>query len=160
MNLLNHALATVTRRGESFELVTVGPVEQLATDLPRHTVSETDDAGQIQAIHQASVYLSAKPHTPCDLHAIRALAADCWPIVPRAGVYMELVPKMLQSACMYDPADPDSLASRIQDHWYIEKPTGYAAEVAKILKPFDAIAACKAIDQRLNDIAATRAVKD
>jgi len=154
VELLNAALATVVRRGEPFELVTVGPVEELSTDLPRRTISETDDAGQIHAMNHAAVYISAKPTTTCDLHGIRALVADTWPIVPRGGVYAELLPKKMHSACMYDPDDADSLASRIQDHWYIEKPTGYAPDVAKILKPFDAIAACKAIDQRLEELAA------
>ncbi len=151
---LNAALATVIRRGEPFELVTVGPVEDLAADLPRHTISETDDVGQIEAMNQAAIYVSAKPKTTCDLHAIRALMADTWPIVPRGGVYAELLPKKMHSACMYDPIDTDNLASRIQDYWYVEKPTNYAADVAKILKPFDAIAACKAIDQRLEELAA------
>ncbi len=152
MPLLNEALATVARRGEPFDLITVGPVEELSANLPRRTLSETDDVGQIQAMYEAGIYLSAKPHTPCDLHAIRALTADCWPIVPKSGVYLDLIPKKLHSACLYD-ADADTLASRIQDHLYIEKPTDYAADVTKILKPFDAIAACKAIDQRLDEIA-------
>lgn len=156
---LNAALATVVRRGEPFDLVTVGPVEELSTDLPRHTISEIDDVGQIEAMNQSAVYLSAKPKTTCDLHAIRALMADTWPIVPRGGVYTELLPKKMHSSCMYDPADPDTLASRIQDVWYIEKPTGYKAEVAKILKPFDAMAACKAIDQRIDELAAASTKK-
>lgn len=156
---LNMALATVMRRGEKFELVTVGPVEDLSPDLPRHTVSETDDAAQIAAMHQASVYLSAKPKTTCDLHALRALATDCWPVVPKSGVYLEMLPKKLHSTCMYDN-DPDSIAGKLQDHWYIEKPTGYTQEVGKILKPFDAIAACKAIDERLEFLAKSGPAKD
>jgi len=154
LKLINEALQILNRREEPFELVTVGPVDELSNDFVRRTVSETDDAGQILAMNQASAYVSAKPETMCDLHAIRALMADAWPVVPRAGVYLDLLPKKMHGFCMHD-GDAESIATRLQDHWYLERPKGFEADVTQNLKPFDAIAACKAIDQRLEELAAS-----
>jgi hypothetical protein len=151
LRLLNSALATMTRRGEKFELVTVGPVEDLATNLPRRTISEIDDLGQVQAVQEAGLILSAKGGATCDHHLVRGLAAGCWPIVPADGVYPEIVPESIHGNCLYDSVD--SLVSRLLDFWHLSRPDGYESELREILHRFDPIQACKAMDERLEELA-------
>ena len=48
------------------------------------------------------------------------------------------------------------LAHRIQDVWHLEAPSGYEDEQAGILSQFDPMYACKAIDERLEELVATQ----
>ncbi len=152
VNLLNSALAILMRRDEPFELVTVGPVNQLAENLPRRTVSEYDDHGQMQALAEAGMFLSIRRDTTCDYHAIRALMAGCVSLWPRSGFYGELLPERYHARCLYDPS-PEELAGRMLDEWYLEQPPGRAEQVHQTLRNFDPIVACKVMDQRLEDLA-------
>ncbi len=152
LKILNAAFGLVQRRGEAFNLVTVGPVDGLNENLPRTTLAEDDDAAQIRAMLQAGIFFSAKVGAPCDHHAVRALMAGCWPLCPNYGVYRELLPTSLHSSCLYDGA-PDTLAGRMQDVWHLEHFGGWERELHAILNHFDPIVACKAIDERLEQLA-------
>lgn len=155
MELLNTALGTLARRKEPFELITVGPAEELSVDLPRRTLGEDDDVAHRRALCVADVCLSAKIGAACDYHGVRALSAGCWPVWPNAGVYPELLPKGLHSACLYE-ASADELVGRLLDVWYLERPSGHDEELQRILQEFDAVTACRVIDQRLEHLAAAR----
>jgi hypothetical protein len=150
--LLNAACATLTRRGEQFRLITVGPLDDVAPDLPRTTISESDENVHVHALLESGVIISTRRDAPADHHAVRALAAGCWPVFPNSGVYPELLPKFLHSSCLYD-GSVDQLASRVQDTWHLSHPDGYEGDLHRILKNFDAIAACKAMDDRLSELA-------
>ncbi|MCS7033165.1 MAG: DUF3524 domain-containing protein, partial [Phycisphaerae bacterium] len=83
--LLNAVMSLLRRRGETFQLITVGPVEELAADLPRITLSENDERAHARGLLQSSIFLSTRFDAPCDHHAIRGLAAGCWPLCPQMG---------------------------------------------------------------------------
>jgi hypothetical protein len=153
MKLLNAALATLVRRKEKFELVTVGPVEELDAAYPRTTLPENDEKSHVHALMQCGVFISTRIDARADGHAVRALAAGCWPIVPDAGVYPELIPNLLHSSCLYD-GSASVLASRLQDVWHLSPPDGYDQALNDILHRFDPVSACNAIDHRLEELAA------
>ncbi len=62
-----------------------------------------------------------------------------------------MIPKGLRGRCLYD-GSPDMLSSRIQDVWHLGIEDESKSEMAFIeaIKPFDAITACKAMDERLS----------
>ncbi|HEV2293794.1 MAG TPA: DUF3524 domain-containing protein [Tepidisphaeraceae bacterium] len=155
MKLLNAALATLVRRKEQFELVTVGPVEELDDTYPRTALPENDERSHVRALMQCGVFISTRIDAPADSHAVRALAAGCSLIVPDAGVYPELIPDLLQSSCLYD-GSASALASRLQDLWHLAPPDGYDQAVNDILHRFDPVSACNAIDQRVEELVAGR----
>jgi hypothetical protein len=157
MELLNLGLTTLSLRGERFKLLTVGPLEKLSGSFARAPIDENDDYGQTAALLRADVFLSTQRWAPVDIHAVRALTAGCWPILPEDGVYPEIIPKKLRKTCLYD-GTADSLASRVQDVWHLHPEEDGAAEAAFMdaIKGFDAIAACKAMDERLSVLAAKR----
>jgi len=157
IRLLNAALGTLHRRNEKFSLITVGPVDELSANFPRRTISEINETAQIEALHEAGLILSAKVTAAADHPLIRALAAGCWPIVPDTGVYPELLPEELHRHCLYDGSH-DILVSRLLDTWHLERPGGYMDEMLRILQQFDAIGACKAVDQRLEELAVVHSV--
>ena len=160
MELLNLGLSTLSMRGERFKLLTVGPLEKLSNAFPRAAIDENDEFAQTTALLRADVFLSTQRWTPVDLHAVRALTAGCWPIVPEDGVYPEIIPKKLRKSCLYE-ATPDSLSSRIQDVWHLHPDEDGAAEAAfmESIKGFDAITACKAMDERLNALVSKRGTR-
>ena len=154
-DLLNRALSTLMRRGEHFKLVTIGNLDGIDEELPRETLSENDDTAQLHAMLRCGVFMSTKIGAPNDHHAVRALAAGCFPMMPNTGVYRELLPEMLHPACLYN-GEPDQLAGRMQDVWHLERPQGYGEQLGAILRKFDPVVACAAIDQRLEDIVTSR----
>ncbi|MGH7176429.1 MAG: tRNA-queuosine alpha-mannosyltransferase domain-containing protein [Tepidisphaeraceae bacterium] len=158
IDLLNRALNTVQRRGEHFKLFTVGNLAGLNEDFKRETLSETDDAAQMRAMLQSGVFVSGRIGAPCDHHAIRALAAGCWPLLPSEGSYRELLPESLHPACLYN-GEPDTLAGRLQDAWHLERPSGYEEQLTQILQRFDPAVACATIDQRLEELVAARMMR-
>jgi hypothetical protein len=155
-HLLNNALAKLKRRGERFHLITVGPVEDLAPDLDRSTVLESDDGAQARALLRAGTFVSAKPGAPFDYHAVRALAAGCWPVLPSHGVYTELVPQMIAGQALYD-SSPDVLASRLQDSFRPGRPDEHEEELKRILQQFNPLSASHAMDQRFEELVTGRA---
>jgi hypothetical protein len=157
MELLNLGLTTLSMRGERFKLLTVGPLDKLSNTFPRTVIDENDDYAQTAALLRADVFLSTHRWAPVDLHAVRALAAGAWPVVPEDGVYPEIIPKKLLKSCLYEPT-PDALSSRIQDVWHLHPEEDAGAETAflEAIKGFDAITACKAMDERLSALASRR----
>lgn len=155
--LLNAALGTLHRRNEKFSLITVGPADELSAHFPRRSISELNETAQIEALHEAGLILSAKVTAAADHHLIRGLAAGCWPIVPDTGVYPELLPEELHRHCLYDGSH-DILVSRLLDTWHLERPAGYMDELLRILQQFESINACKAVDQRLEELAVVHSV--
>jgi hypothetical protein len=149
--VLNSAFGMLQRRGERFHLYTVGPVEGLLPDLRRTAIGETDEHAQARATLESGMFISAKPGAPFDHLAVRALTAGCWALCPVEGVYLEMMPEMLHSPCLYDHA-PDTLAGRMQDHWHLEHETGYEMALSDLLKQFDPVVACKAMDERLEEL--------
>jgi hypothetical protein len=151
IGLLNRALQMLQRRNEKFQLITIGPVEDLHPDVPRFTISENDEAGHVRAMFQSGLFVSAKPTAPADHQAVKALLCGCWPVVPHSGVYRELIPEVLHRQCLYE-GTPDALVNRIQDAWHAGRIEAYADELVRILKRFDPIVACKAMDERLDEL--------
>ncbi len=151
--LLTAGLATLVRRGQSFELVTIGPRGQLPEALPLTPLSEHDTAAQLDALHSTGVYLSADFGCLCDPLAVAAFRCGARVVLPDAACHRDLLPADLAPWCLYD-YDPESMASRMQDVWALPRPDGYDDAVAELLAPFTPVDACAAIDARLADLAA------
>jgi hypothetical protein len=157
LKLLNSTFGMLERRGENFHLFTVGPVDGLMPDLERTAISETDELGQCRAMLSSGIFLSATQGAPFDHLAIRALVAGCWPLCPQQGVYRELLPEMLHIPCLYDHA-ADTLAGRMQDVWHLDHEHGYEYALSDILRHFDPMIACRAIDERLEELVIAHSV--
>jgi len=69
-----------------------------------------------------------------------------------------MLPPMLHNSCLYE-GEPDLLASRMQDAWHLERPSGYQYELQTILHQYDPVVACRAFDEHLGMLAARRAGK-
>jgi hypothetical protein len=156
MNLMNLGLETLAMRGERFTLLTVGPLEKLSNSFARMAIDENDEVAQTAALLRADVFLSTHRWVPVDLDAVRALTAGCWPVVPEDGVYPEIIPKRFRKSCLYD-ATPDALASRVQDAWHLHSnEDGAEGAFLESISGYDAITACKAMDERLSVLATKR----
>jgi hypothetical protein len=155
IDLLNLGLSTLSMRGERFNLLTVGPLEKLSNSFTRVAVDENDEYAQAAAMLRSDIYLSTLRWAPVDLFAVRAITARCWPVLPEDGFYQEMIPRVLQSRCLYD-GSPDMLSSRIQDVWHLHPYEDPHVEPAfrDAIKGFDAITACKAMDERISVLAA------
>jgi hypothetical protein len=152
VKLLNYALELLHGQGHQFNLITVGPVKQLSAEWPRKTIREIDEPAQILGMLESSVLVSIKPKATSDYLFIRGMLAGCQPLAPNAGVYPELVPANLHAKCLYRP-EPKDLANKLIDAldfggWQSEMP-----EWRRVFRPFDAIAACRIIDERLDELA-------
>lgn len=158
VGLLNGALAALRALGVPLSLATVGPVTALDPAVPRTTVSEHDEAGQARAMLGASTVVSVKPSASSDYLVARAIAAGCRPILPDAGVYPEMLPPDLERQCLY-AVDSSALAGRIAEAIGAIAPPWDAAAARPGLKPFDAIAQCRLIDERLEQVAAANPPK-
>ena len=157
LRLLNATFGMLLRRGERFHLHTVGPVEGLHPEVQRTAISETDEEGQARAMLSSGIFISAKPGAAFDHLAVRALVAGCWPLLPQVGVYSEMLPPPLHSPCLYDYA-ADTLAGRMQDVWHLDHGETHDAELQETLKRFDPVLACKAMDERLEELVITDSV--
>lgn len=155
--LLNKALALLRERGQPCRLITVGPVKALPDDVPRQALPETDDAAHTRGLHEAGIIVSVKPQATSDYLAVRGLAAGCRPVLPASGFYPELLPAALGRAGLYD-VEPAPLADRLQDAIALRAPAAPASEVKAALKPFDAVATCREIDERFEELVWVRAL--
>jgi hypothetical protein len=153
--LLNEGLALVRQAGVEFNAITVGPVNQLDPTLPRFTVSEYDEPGQVRGMLESGVFLSAKPSAASDYLAIRALLAGCEPVLPDAGVYREILPKPLHASHLYY-VDAEGLAENLQDALTSPGPWKHDG-FRDAFQEFDAALATRAIDDRLEQLAAEHA---
>jgi hypothetical protein len=136
-------------------LMTTGPDDEISADIPRRQIGERDDIGQIRALHEAGVMLSAKFDAADDVHVIRALASGSWPIVPASGVYMEMIPERLHDACLYE-ASVDGLVEKLLDFWHMDRPDGYQKLIEPMMRERDSTVACKAMDDRLAELAGVK----
>lgn len=145
------ALHLLHDRGEAMELTLIGQIKDLPQSLSLRTIDERNHAAHARALLTSGLLVTARPDATIDDLTLHALAADCHPIVPGAGVYPELLPEPLHELCMHD-GTAESLAARIIDAWYTDRPRGLEFLRDEILSPFDAIHACKVIDERLDNL--------
>jgi hypothetical protein len=157
MELLNDALERLLRRGEKFKLITIGPVEQLAVQFDRRTISEIDEEGQLLGLLEAGVFLSVKRFAPADYLAIRAMVTGCYPLLPAAGCYLEFLPGDMedQGNYLYE-LSAEELSTRLSEV-LDNNPQPPVAEFRQLFHPFDALAACRAFDDRLQQIVESHA---
>lgn len=151
VNLLNEAVRRLRNRGEKCEFITVGPVEGLLADLPRRTISEQDDKAHAAAVCEAGIYLSVKVGATCDLHAVRALSAGCFPMLPKRGVYPELIPPGMYEQSLYDES-AEKLSSKLQDGWRQRSMLEHEDDQKKLLERFNPQTAVKQIDDRIEHL--------
>ncbi|HEX8915743.1 MAG TPA: DUF3524 domain-containing protein, partial [Humisphaera sp.] len=153
VSLLNAAVVRLRQLNVPIRFVTVGPVVSLDPGVDRLTVSEYDEVGQARAMLGAGIVLSVKPEAAIDHQVVRALAAGCRPVLPAGGVYPELLPEKLHKSCLYD-VFPDRLADKLS---VVTGPSAvpWRPEDARpALRPFDPMAQCRAIDERIEQIVA------
>ena len=149
IHLLNQAFAELRERAVNFSAVTLGPIKDLDPLVPRTTISEYDDVGQVRAMFSCGVVTSARTEAASDYQVLRALAAGCRPVLPDGGVYPELVPDALRKQCLYD-ISPEGLADRLAEamdssFWQMDG-------IRTSFKSYDAINACRAIDERVEQL--------
>jgi hypothetical protein len=151
--LLNAAFERLIQRNESFQLITVGPVEPLTPGLPRTTIAEADEAAVVRAMLQCGAVVSAKVEANADHRVVMAMAAGCWPVVPNSAVYPELVPKELHEFCLHD-LTPQDVAFRIDDFWTLQLTDAQRQMLRDSVQRFNAVTCCRAMDDRLSELAA------
>ena len=154
MDLLNAALESLQQQGDTIDLLVVGSDRNLKSNFSRQLIGEDDVAAQFRGLLQATAFVSTRIALPFDEQAVRALRLGRRTALPRAGVYPELLPKAMFGFCLYD-VNSDSLAARLQDALYLPLENVGEADLERILHQFDPIAACKAMDDRLSEIAHT-----
>jgi hypothetical protein len=151
VGFLNRALDLLHRSGRKFRLVTVGPVKELSGDWERKTIREIDEPAQVLGMMESNVLLSVKPTATSDYLCVRGMLAGCRPVVPDGGVYPELIPDTLHAATLYqnDPSDMARMLSDALDFggWASQMP-----DWRKVFRPFDAINACRTVDERLEEL--------
>jgi hypothetical protein len=151
--MLKRVFDGLAQCGEPLKLTLIGRVSGLPASLCPITLNEWDDARHVAALRASGVFVSARQDAAADELAVRALAAGCLPIVPNAGVYPELLVEALHDRCVHD-GTAESIVARVLDAWYLESPSGWDFHRDETLAPFDAIRACRVIDERLDHLAA------
>jgi hypothetical protein len=154
LDILNEGLGLLRRKGVTFNAVTVGPVDKLDPGVPRYTAQERDEVGQARGMLESSVVLSAKPEAASDYLAIRALIAGCRPVLPDGGVYPELLPRALHASCLYY-VDGEGLAESLESALDPSRPEWRGDGFRKVFQAYDAIPACRAFDDRLEQVVAS-----
>jgi Domain of unknown function (DUF3524) len=154
MDILNEGLGLLRRKGVTFNAVTVGPVDSLDPEVPRYTAPERDEASQARGMLESSIVVSAKPEAASDYLAIRALIAGCRPVLPDGGVYPELLPRPLHASCLYY-VDGEGLAESLESALDPSRPEWHGDGFRKVFQPYDAIPACRAFDDRLEQLVAS-----
>jgi hypothetical protein len=158
VQLLNDAFAALRERALEFAAVTVGPVDQLDPGVPRTTVSENDEPAQIRAMFGCGVVTSTKTEAASDYQVVRALAAGCRPVLPDGGSYPEILPQPLHKPCLYD-ISPESLADKLAEAMTPMNPPWRYEGFPQAFRAFDAISACRAIDERVEQLVGLYAKK-
>jgi hypothetical protein len=149
---LNEAFATLEKRKEPFQLITVGPAHGLSPHWPRAAIPAINDFAIVQGMLKSGLFVSARPSAYWDEWLLIALSAGCWPIVPAMGVYRDLIPKLLDERCLYD-GTAGALVFTIQDFWELLLPEGHEDAIQSILRPMNAKSATDLIDERLVELA-------
>jgi len=154
VDLLNRSLDLLHRSGRTFRLITVGPVKELSPTWERKTIREIDEPAQVLGMMESTVLLSVKPTATSDYLCVRGMLAGCRPVVPDDGVYPELIPGSLHAATLYRN-DPPDIARMLSDGLDFGGWASQMPDWRKVFRPFDAIAACRTIDERLEELADT-----
>lgn len=152
--LLNDALERLMRRGEKFKLITIGPVEQLAEQFDRRTISEIEESAQLAGLLEAGIFLSVKRSAPSDYQAIRAMVAGCRPLLPAAGCYLDLVPGEHHAEFLYE-VSAQELCQRLGTVLKQQAPMP-PTDFRALFRPYDALSACRLFDERLEQLAEPR----
>jgi hypothetical protein len=152
--MISNLLQCLAEREERIELTLIGKISGLPGSLNARILDEQNDAAHAKALFSHALFVSARADAACDNLVLQALAADCHPVVPGAGVYPELLPEPLHDLCLHD-GTAESLAARMRDAWHLERPRGLEFLTDEILSSFDAIGACRLIDDRLDQLAGT-----
>jgi len=152
--LLNAAFERLLQRGENFQLITVGPVDPLSPGLARTTVPEADETAVIKAMLQCGAIVSAKSEANADYRLVMAIGAGCWPVVPNSAVYPEIIPDKLHEFCLHD-LTPQEIAFRIDDFWNLQLTAAQRKALLDCVQRFNAITCCRAMDDRLAELAAS-----
>jgi hypothetical protein len=151
--VLRETLEAIARRRERIHLTVIGRLDGLPDSLRPTVLDERDHAAHADALTTTSVLLSARTDAAADDLVVRAMTTGCLPIVPNSGVYPDLLPEAFHERCLHD-GTARSLVSLLLDAWYLARPGGYEMHVEEAVAPFDAINACKVIDERLEKLAA------
>jgi hypothetical protein len=151
IELLNGALDLLCKMKQKLTLITVGAAAGLMSEYPRTIIPEHDLPGQIRGMLAATAFASAQIASPFDEFAVRAMALGCHPVLPHSGVYPEMLPTNLHESCLYDMT-PESLAHHIREAIYL-LPHYSVDELMSQLPNYNAIQACKVIDDRLDALA-------
>ena len=150
--VVSEALRMLEQREERMQLTVIGRVKGLAASLRPITLDERNDAAHLKSLQTCGVLVSARPDASADDLTVRALASGRHPVVLNAGVFPELLPEPMHEQCLHE-GTPESLAARMLDAWYLERPRGLEFLLDEILSPFNAVGACKVIDDRLEKLA-------
>jgi hypothetical protein len=149
--VLGEALRQLTPTCEGIELASVGNGEIPADGLLQRTIPGADEIAQVHAMRKAGVVVGTRTDALYDPQAVWAMAVGCWPVLPAAGFYPELVPESLHDACLYD-GTANGLAEKLSAFWR-RRDRAVGREMAKSLRSFDALTACRDIDARLEKLA-------
>ena len=149
------ALVQLRDGGEDFHLTAIGRPDALDTSFSFTPLDERDGDKIMAAISRAGVYLSIRTEAFSDELLLHALAAGCWPIVPEAGCYPEVLPAMLHLSCLHD-SSVEGIMTRLMESKQADRPESYEQAVWERLSVFDAVAACRIIDDRLEALAARK----
>lgn len=149
--LLADGLEVLRKRGESLELVTIGPRGNLPASTPRTIVPEYDEDGATFAMAKCGTYLSTHTDSPFDPRAIMALSSGMRAALPDAGCYPEIVPPQYHETTLYQP-HPDFLASALQDIWALPELSGLDEELRSSMDPYQAESVVSTIDWKLSTL--------
>jgi hypothetical protein len=120
-------------------------------------IHERDETNQLRAVHAAGTYLSLRHGATQDELLIPSLSVGCWPVVPQAGIFPELVPPCMHETSLHD-GDPEAIVDLILHSWNGVRPIGFEYEQEEILSNVDAKRASKVIDEMLEEVAAGRGI--
>jgi hypothetical protein len=146
------ALSKLHAKNEAMQVTIIGRVGGLPSGLNPTFVRERDDAGHIKTLFGSSVLLTARQNIASDDLTVLALALGRHVIAPCSGVYPELLPEALHAYCFHD-GSAESIVERLLEAWYTERPQGLDYHIDEVLAQFDAISACRIIDERLESLA-------
>lgn len=148
-DVLVKALTALAKRvKEPISLTLIGRLRGLPAGYLTETLDQADDHAHVQRLLTHAILVTARPGATSDDLVVRALAAKCHPIVADSGVYPELIPESLHRFSLHDNT-PDSIVDRLLDVWYLERPAWIDLHLEEKLDQFDALKACKTIDDRL-----------
>jgi hypothetical protein len=153
--LLAALLAELDNHGERFHIYALGALGSLprgASEGPPRILAGNDVPALAEALLRCGIFLSLRQGLAWSDILIKALSGGSWPIVPEFGCHGELLPRSLRPLCQHDQT-----VENIVDRFFIaleERPlASLEEEMKESLAPFDPVAACRLIDERLSQLA-------